>query len=158
MTLPAFPILNQVRLQAAMNRQADAGPYPYGLVSAICGHALVYYPTVRATHFRQVWTKILQAEEEEYRQPKLQTLQLTLIDLATRPAEGHAANCISLSRVSTKTPAVLSSGCRLVKLAGVASGLFRLAPSSLGDCRAETGMVGTLRPRQMVSNPTSCVD
>ncbi|KAK4684501.1 hypothetical protein P7C73_g5676, partial [Tremellales sp. Uapishka_1] len=99
-TLPAFPVLNRVRLEAAINKQPEAGPFPHALLAGISGHALVYYPIVRRQHFQQIWGQVSLALDVEYRQPKLQTLQLALIDLGTRPNDAHGQNYISLSRVS----------------------------------------------------------
>ncbi|KAK8845622.1 hypothetical protein IAR55_006338 [Kwoniella newhampshirensis] len=96
-TLPAFPILNTMRLLAACNSQREAGPLPHALLCGIMGHSIEYEPGVKHL-FKSVWKDVVAAEDEEYKQPRLQTLQLAIISLATRPSQAHAVNAMSLAR------------------------------------------------------------
>nr|XP_031858132.1 uncharacterized protein CI109_006473 [Kwoniella shandongensis]KAA5525204.1 hypothetical protein CI109_006473 [Kwoniella shandongensis] len=96
-TLPAFPILNTMRLIAACNSQREAGPLPHALLCGIMGHSIEYEPAVKHL-FKGIWKEVVAAEDEEYRQPRLQTLQLAIISLTTRPSQAHAVNAMSLAR------------------------------------------------------------
>ncbi|WRT65283.1 uncharacterized protein IL334_002226 [Kwoniella shivajii] len=86
-----------MRLLAACNSNLGADPLPHALLCGILGHSLVYEPLVKS-QFRDVWREVVAAEEEEYKQPRLRTLQLAILSLATRPSQAHAVNAMSLAR------------------------------------------------------------
>ncbi|WWC66767.1 uncharacterized protein I206_100672 [Kwoniella pini CBS 10737] len=97
LTLPAFPIINTMRLLAACNSNSGADPLPHALLCGIMGHSIEYEPSVKHL-FKEVWKEVVAAEDEEYKQPRLRTLQLAIISLATRPSSAHAVNAMSLAR------------------------------------------------------------
>ncbi|WVQ80940.1 hypothetical protein IAT38_003047 [Cryptococcus sp. DSM 104549] len=96
-SLPAFPLLNTMRLLAACRSQAEAGPLPHALLCGVMGHSIGYIPEVKHL-FSKVWKEVVSAEDEEYKQPRLQVIQLALISLSTRPSQAHAVNAMSLAR------------------------------------------------------------
>ncbi|WWC58198.1 uncharacterized protein I303_100734 [Kwoniella dejecticola CBS 10117] len=96
-SLPAFPIINTMRLLAACNSNLGADPLPHALLCGIIGHSIEYESSVKHL-FKDVWKEVVAAEDEEYKQPRLRTLQLAIISLATRPSSAHAVNAMSLAR------------------------------------------------------------
>lgn len=98
-TLPAFPIVNAMRLMASIETPVSQqnASYPHALLCGIIGHSITYEPEVRLL-FGTVWKDAVAAEDEEYKAPRLQTLHLALISLATRPSQAHAVNAMSLAR------------------------------------------------------------
>ena len=55
-------------------------------------------PEIRQ-HHKHVWAQVLLSLEEEYRQPRLQTLQLALIVISSRPPVNTGQNTIAMARV-----------------------------------------------------------
>jgi len=61
-------------------------------------HSASYMPTLRALH-QPLWAHVLNALDAEFRQPRLQTLQLSMLLLSSRPGVNFAQSDITLSRV-----------------------------------------------------------
>lgn len=102
MTLPALPILNAKRLETSCLGLEGSGPIPYGLLTGILAHAAHLIPDIRPLH-NQLWRSALLVLDDEYRLPRLSTLQLALLPLCSRPEE-HGENAgqltIAMARVS----------------------------------------------------------
>lgn len=101
-SLPAMPILNRSRLQSACFNPQAPTPFPYTVLTGILTHAAAHFPDLRAK-IRELWKIVLGLEENEYRQPRLQTLQLTLLDIWGRPCSSPGHNHAALCRVSDHT-------------------------------------------------------
>ena len=102
MTLPALPFVNSKRLETACLGQQDSGPIPYALLAGIVPHCTSYIPEIRRLH-TTLWAHALLGMEEEYRQPKLRTLQLAMLLLVSRPSENSGQTEIALTRVCRST-------------------------------------------------------
>lgn len=98
-TLPALPFLNPTRLESACLGMEPSLPLPYALIAAIISHTTSYLPQIRHLH-KALWSHSLLGLEDEYRQPRLRTLQLALVLLTSRPAENSGQSDIQLARVS----------------------------------------------------------
>lgn len=103
-TLPAFPFINGSRLLALC---ADGSSPPYALLAGIVAHCTSYIPAIR--HLRKsLWEQALLGLEDEFRQPRLRTLQLAILVLSSRPSE-NAGQCeIGLGRVRSVFKAKLT--------------------------------------------------
>lgn len=97
-SLPAFPILNRARLEAACFNPQAPMPFPFTVLTGILAHAAAHMPDLRS-RIRELWKVVLSLEENEFRQPRLQTLQLTLLDIWGRPSTSPGYNHASLCRV-----------------------------------------------------------
>lgn len=98
-SLPAMPILNRARLQSACFNPQAPTPFPYTVLTGILTHAAAHFANLRP-RIRELWKIVLSLEENEYRQPRLQTLQLTLLDIWGRPCSSPGHNHAALCRVS----------------------------------------------------------
>lgn len=98
-TLPALPIINNVRFEASLGGWQGVGCYPYALLISIYAHSAVYEPSLRR-HQREFWSVLLHVLDNEYRQPRLQTIQLELFNLAGRPIINPGGNHLGICRVS----------------------------------------------------------
>lgn len=93
-TLPAFPFISAPRLLASSRTTPR-----YALLAGIVAHCTSYLPDI-AHQRKELWAQALLGLEDEYRQPRLRTLQLALLVLCSRPSE-NAGQCeIGLGRVS----------------------------------------------------------
>jgi hypothetical protein len=97
--LHALPVINYPQFEQACKRADGAGPIPYALLAATMAHAASYMPTLRPLH-QSLWAHVLNALDAEFRQPRLQTLQLSMLLLSSRPGVNFAQSDITLSRVS----------------------------------------------------------
>lgn len=98
-SLPAIPILNQVGFEASLRGYEGAPRFPYPVLIGIYAHAAVYEPSLRQ-HCKRLWTIALQVLDNEYRQPRLQTLQLEILNITGRPILNPGGNHIGICRVS----------------------------------------------------------
>jgi hypothetical protein len=73
-------------------------PFPFTVLTGLLAHAAAHLPDLRP-RIRELWKVVLSLEENEYRQPSLQTLQLTLLDIWGRPSTSPGYNHTSLCRV-----------------------------------------------------------
>ncbi|WWC97422.1 hypothetical protein V866_004302 [Kwoniella sp. B9012] len=97
-TLLAFPVANRMRLEAVIRREPGSGTYSPTFLAALMSHAIyTYRPTERAVA-TIMWKKVLAALEDEYRLPRLVTLQTTMMILLCNPHENHAQNSMALGR------------------------------------------------------------
>ncbi|BEJ12254.1 hypothetical protein CspHIS471_0207140 [Cutaneotrichosporon sp. HIS471] len=94
LTLPALPFVHPQRLSAVF----ESGRAP-ALVAGIVAHCTSYIPEIRPLH-RALWQQALLALEDEYRQPRLRTLQLALLILTSRPSENVGQREIGLARAA----------------------------------------------------------
>ncbi|BEI97127.1 hypothetical protein CcaverHIS631_0207160 [Cutaneotrichosporon cavernicola] len=92
LTLPSLPFVHPQRLSAVF----DSGRAP-ALAAGIVAHCTSYIPEIRPLH-RALWQQALLALEDEYRQPRLRTLQLALLILTSRPSENVGQREIGLAR------------------------------------------------------------
>ena len=79
-TVAAFPIVDSRRLQAYLTDHNQTPFAPYALFAAILAHMTTYISEIRA-HHKQLWVQVLLAMEDEFRLPRLQTVQLALVIL-----------------------------------------------------------------------------
>lgn len=79
-TVAAFPIVDSRRLQAYLTDQSQTPSAPYALFSAILAHMTTYISEIRP-HHKQLWVQVLLAMEDEFRLPRIQTVQLALLIL-----------------------------------------------------------------------------
>ncbi|WRT64440.1 uncharacterized protein IL334_001372 [Kwoniella shivajii] len=86
MLLPALPIVNSKRLETSSLGHSGSGPIPYAILTGLIAHSTAYIPEIRAIH-QDLWHRALLALDDEYRQPRLATLQLALLQLYSRPPE-----------------------------------------------------------------------
>lgn len=98
--MPALPFINGDRLERACLGLQGSEPVPYGLLAVIIAHATPYLPEIRPLH-KKLWSSALLGLEDEYRIPRLRTLQLALLALSARPSENIGQSDIGLARVST---------------------------------------------------------
>lgn len=82
-TVAAFPIVDSRRLQAYLTDQNQTPFAPYALFAAILAHMTTYISEIRA-HHKQLWVQVLLAMEDEFRLPRLQTVQLALLILTCK--------------------------------------------------------------------------
>jgi hypothetical protein len=92
-------MLNRARLEAACFNPQAPMPFPFTVLTGILAHAAAHMPDLRP-RIRELWKVVLSLEENEFRQPRLQTLQLTLLDIWGRPSTSPGYNHASLCRVS----------------------------------------------------------
>ncbi|OXG32367.1 hypothetical protein C367_01135 [Cryptococcus neoformans Ze90-1] len=85
-TLPALPIINSKRLEDSCMGLEGSGPVPYALLSGIIAHSIHYLPEITPLR-KNLWHEALLALDDEYRQPRLSTLQLALLQIYSRPME-----------------------------------------------------------------------
>jgi hypothetical protein len=102
-SLPAFPILHRARLESACFNPQATTSFPYTVLTGILAHAAAHLADLRP-RTRELWKVVLSLEENEYRQPRLQTLQITLLDILGRPCSSPGYNHTSLCRVSVRLP------------------------------------------------------
>lgn len=79
-TVAAFPIVDSRRLQAYLTDQTQTPSAPYALFAAILAHMTTYISEIRQ-HHKQLWVQVLLAMEDEFRLPRIQTVQLALLIL-----------------------------------------------------------------------------
>ncbi|GHJ89746.1 hypothetical protein NliqN6_6148 [Naganishia liquefaciens] len=96
-TVAAFPIVDSRRLQAYLTDHNQTPFAPYALFAAILAHMTTYISEIRA-HHKQLWVQVLLAMEDEFRLPRLQTVQLALVILTSRPAINSGQNTILTAR------------------------------------------------------------
>ena len=97
--LHALPVINYPQFEQACKQAEGAGPIPYALLAATMAHAASYMPSLRPLH-QSLWAHVLNALDAEFRRPRLQTLQLSMLLLSSRPGVNFAQSDITLSRVS----------------------------------------------------------
>lgn len=97
-TLPAAPMVNRFRFEAAIRHEQGSGTFPGAFICTILAQtACAYYPEM-VKSWSLLWAPILAALEDEYRMPRLQTLQATLA-LLQCPQENHGQNGMLVARV-----------------------------------------------------------
>ncbi|KAK6902621.1 hypothetical protein I203_107879 [Kwoniella mangroviensis CBS 8507] len=96
-TLSALPLINKVRLQASMYQWHGAHPFPHALLVGILAHSAVSVPGLR-TIWKDLWAIVLNLLDNEYRQPRLQTLQLAIMDIWGRPNQKPGGNHTAICR------------------------------------------------------------
>lgn len=74
------------RLQAYLTDQNQTPFAPYALFAAILAHMTTYISEIRA-HHKQLWVQVLLAMEDEFRLPRLQTVQLALLILTCKKVD-----------------------------------------------------------------------
>ena len=98
-----MPFINSDRLDGACNGIDDCGPVPYNLISGIMAYCTVYFPQLRPK-LVTLWSLVINALDDDYRQPRLRTIQTALCLFIARPAENSGQNEIQLMRVSCRLP------------------------------------------------------
>ena len=161
LTLPAVPIINFKRLETSCLGIEGSGPVPYALLTGIMAHSTHYVPPIKHLHF-QLWRQALLALDDEYRLPRLSTLQLALLQVYSRPmerSENAGQISIAISRVSQSScplQPVLSTRCLCIgdgsgTLIRLTYGPFQLDATTMGDQPTKEDLVGFGHPGQMAS-------
>nr|XP_019043060.1 hypothetical protein I302_08771 [Kwoniella bestiolae CBS 10118]OCF21990.1 hypothetical protein I302_08771 [Kwoniella bestiolae CBS 10118] len=96
-TLSALPLINKIRLQASMYKWHGAHPFPHALLVGILAHSAVSIPALRNI-WKDLWAIVLNLLDNEYRQPRLQTLQLAIMDIWGRPNQNPGGNHTAICR------------------------------------------------------------
>ncbi|CED84919.1 Zn(2)-C6 fungal-type DNA-binding domain [Phaffia rhodozyma] len=98
LTLPAMPFINLHRLRNCLTTlPPTAFTYPSRTLTGILASTVMYDPNLRGL-YNKIWPELYEGLTAEYLQPRLQTLQLTLIDLTSRPDVNPGGNSISIAR------------------------------------------------------------
>ncbi|GAA5836530.1 hypothetical protein JCM11251_007103 [Rhodosporidiobolus azoricus] len=97
-TQPAFPILDQAQFSSSDPSQLAANGVSYGLLASLLAHSTCYVFEIRTQH-KHLWRQVLLSLEDEYRKPTLQTLQLALVTITSRPAINVGQNTIAMGRL-----------------------------------------------------------
>ncbi|WWC66203.1 uncharacterized protein I206_100104 [Kwoniella pini CBS 10737] len=86
-TLKAIPVISTNRLDNAYSEiSSTASTTPHALLAGIIAHSTHYLPELRSIH-KELWSNALLALDDEFRQPRLSTLQLALLQMYGRPVE-----------------------------------------------------------------------
>ncbi|OCF32115.1 hypothetical protein I316_06271 [Kwoniella heveanensis BCC8398] len=96
-TLPAMPFIDPKRIDLACREPSQGGPIPFALLAGIIAHSTMYLESTR-TLTKILWSHVLVGLDAEYRQPRLQTLQLAILLLSSRPSENVGQREIGLAR------------------------------------------------------------
>ncbi|GAA5917658.1 hypothetical protein JCM5296_005673 [Sporobolomyces johnsonii] len=98
-TYPAFPVLDKSSIERALSGSSlPSEEVSYGLLTSLIAHSTCYVTELRP-HHKHLWRQVLLSLEDEYRKPSLQTLQLALITVASRPAINTGQNTIAMARL-----------------------------------------------------------
>jgi hypothetical protein len=95
--------MSAVRLEAACQAWQGGGPFPHALLIGIMAFAAVSIPICR-NRCKELWGTVVRLLENEYKQPRLQTLQLALLDIGGRPVLNPGGNHMAIARVSHTSP------------------------------------------------------
>jgi hypothetical protein len=96
--LPAFPIMNSVRLEAACKGWQGGGTFPYAVLVGVFAFMSTTVPCLRS-RCKELWGHVVQLLDNEYRRPRLHTLQLSLLDIGGRPVLNPGGNHVAIGRV-----------------------------------------------------------
>lgn len=102
-TLPYLPIVNRARFEASLQGWKDGGTFPAALLVGIFAHSAVYEPSL-AKHFKALWSTVLDMVDDEYRQARLQTIQLEILCFSGWPVHWAGGNHIGICRVRRLPP------------------------------------------------------
>ena len=91
-----LPVLRQSKLEYACYAN---GGVDGSILTGIMAHAAIHVFSLRP-RIKELWSIVLRLLENEYRQPRLQTIQLALIDIYGRPTLNPGGNHVAISRVS----------------------------------------------------------
>ncbi|GAA5903178.1 hypothetical protein JCM6882_006986 [Rhodosporidiobolus microsporus] len=97
-TQPAFPVLDQAQFSSPDPAGLVASGVSYGLLASLLAHSTCYVFEIRSQH-KHLWRQVLLSLEDEYRKPTLQTLQLALVTITSRPAINVGQNTIAMGRL-----------------------------------------------------------
>ncbi|TXT07091.1 hypothetical protein VHUM_03261 [Vanrija humicola] len=96
-TLPALPILNRARFEASLNGWQAAAAFPSAILVGIFAHSSIYEPALKA-HSKELWSILLHVMDNEYRQVRLQTLILEILEITGRPITNPGGNHLGICR------------------------------------------------------------
>lgn len=96
-TLPYLPIVNRARFEASLHGWKDGGTFPAALLVGIFAHSAVYEPSL-AKHYKDLWSTVLHMVDNEYRQARLQTIQLEILCFSGWPVHWAGGNHIGICR------------------------------------------------------------
>ena len=145
--LHALPVINYPQFEQACKRAEGAGPIPYSLLAATMAHAASYMPSLRLMH-QPLWAHVLNALDAEFRQPRLQTLQLSMLLLSSRPGVNFAQSDITLSRVSLVHDHYLPIDNRRSPRSWPTSRSVAVVTTKLGAITADPSILDRDIPRQ----------
>ncbi|GAA5854884.1 hypothetical protein JCM8547_004109 [Rhodosporidiobolus lusitaniae] len=95
-TQPAFPVLEEFHTTDPAALAASG--VSFGVLTSLLAHSTAYVTNLRP-HHKLLWRQVLLSLEDEYRNPTLQTIQLGLITIASRPALNVGQNTIAMGRL-----------------------------------------------------------
>ncbi|WRT63338.1 uncharacterized protein IL334_000243 [Kwoniella shivajii] len=93
-------LLGAEKAEHTIQLEPGSGTYPATFLAALMAHTTYTYLPMEKAKSVEVWSKVLAAFEDEYRLPRLITLQTTLMVLLSNPHENHAQNSITLGRLT----------------------------------------------------------
>lgn len=91
--------MNRARFEASLHGWKDGGNFPAALLVGIFAHSAVYEPSL-AKHYKELWSAMLHMLDNEYRQARLQTIQLEVLCFSGWPVHWAGGNHIGICRVS----------------------------------------------------------
>lgn len=91
--------MNRARFEASLHGWKDGGTFPAALLVGIFAHSAVYEPSL-AKHYKDLWQTVLHMVDNEYRQARLQTIQLEILCFSGWPVHWAGGNHIGICRVS----------------------------------------------------------
>jgi hypothetical protein len=110
-TLPAVPFINFERLETACLGLEGNRPVPYGLLAGVIAHCSAFIPEIRHLN-TELWSCALQGLDDEYRLPRLMTLQFALLQLCSRPQErGQNTGQVEIAIARVSRVAYGPQGC-----------------------------------------------
>lgn len=145
-----MPFVHSQRLHATF-AEGDESALPHALICGIIAHSTSYIPEIRTLH-RSLWQQALLALEDEYRKPRLRTLQLALLILTSRPSENVGQREIGVARVSLSLSEKLTLGGRSGSPSRPAHGPELLGTAAMGEVDTHAYMVDAVRARQMAGS------
>ena len=97
-TLPAIPIIDRVWLDSACQGGHLGRRFPHTVLVGALVHSAVFIPSLRH-RCTELWSIAVNLLDNEYRQPRLQTLQLALLEIYGWPVSNPGGTHIAISRV-----------------------------------------------------------
>ncbi|KAJ5607366.1 hypothetical protein N7537_003985 [Penicillium hordei] len=86
-----------MRLEAACTGSSSVGPLPHGLLACAVGHSIPNSPDLQP-HLQKIWTHVINGLEDEFRTPRLATLQVAILAIASRPCENIGQRDVLVSK------------------------------------------------------------
>lgn len=140
-SLPAIPLINRFKLESTCYATQPSSAFPHAIMTGVLAHAAVHVAALRH-RVKELWSIVLHLLDNEYRQPRLQTLQMALLDIFGRPTLNPGGNHIAISRVS------LLARYESLLFAADRTGYRNSATTRIASqlCEVEIAVLGTPEP------------